>query len=37
MTRAELAFDVLKEKGIKVRYLRANVEFGPGDKFTIKE
>ena len=36
-TRAELAFDVLKEKGIKVRYLRANVEFGPGDKFTIKE
>lgn len=36
-TRAELAFDVLKEKGIKVRYLRANVEFGPGDKFAIKE
>ncbi len=36
-TRAELAFDVLKEKGIKVRYLRANVEFGPGDKLTIKE
>lgn len=36
-TRAELAFDVLKEKGIKVRYLRANVEFGPGDKVVIKE
>ncbi|MEI6599282.1 MAG: rhodanese-like domain-containing protein [Comamonadaceae bacterium] len=36
-TRAELAFDVLKEKGIKVRYLRANVEFGPGDKIAIKE
>jgi rhodanese-related sulfurtransferase len=36
-TRAELAFDVLKEKGIKVRYLRANVEFGPGDKVAIKE
>ena len=35
--RAELAFDVLKEKGIKVRYLRANVEFGPGDKVVIKE
>ena len=36
-TRAELAFDVLKEKGIKVRYLRASVEFGPGDKVAIKE
>jgi len=36
-TRAELAFDVLKEKGIKVRYLRANVDFGPGDKVVIKE
>lgn len=36
-TRAELAFDVLKEQGIKVRYLRANVEFGPGDKVVIKE
>ncbi|MFZ4480420.1 MAG: rhodanese-like domain-containing protein [Rhodoferax sp.] len=36
-TRAELAYDVLKEKGIKVRYLRANVEFGPGEKVVIKE
>ncbi|MGI9135438.1 MAG: rhodanese-like domain-containing protein, partial [Rhodoferax sp.] len=36
-TRAELAFDVLKEKGIKVRYLKANVEFGPGDQVAIKE
>lgn len=36
-TRAELAYDILKEKGIKTRYLRANVEFGPGNKFAIKE
>ena len=36
-TRAELAYDVLKEKGIKTRYLRANVEFGSGNKFAIKE
>lgn len=36
-TRAELAFDVLKAKGIKVRYLSANVEFGPGGKVAIKE
>jgi len=36
-TRAELAYDVLKEKGVKTRYLRANVEFGPGEKFAIKE
>lgn len=35
--RAELAYDILKEKGIKAHYLRANVEFGPGDKFAIKE
>ena len=36
-TRAELAFDILKEKGIKVRYLRANVEFDAANKATIKE
>ena len=36
-TRAELAYDILKEKGIKSRYLRANVEFGSGNKVAIKE
>ncbi len=36
-TRAELAYDILKEKGVKTRYLRASVEFGPGGKATIKE
>ena len=36
-TRAELAFDVLKQKGIAVRYLSANVEFGPGGKVVISE
>jgi len=36
-TRAELAYDILKEKGIKTRYLRANVEFGSGNKVAIKE
>lgn len=36
-TRAELAYDILKEKGIKTRYLRANVEFGSGNKVVIKE
>lgn len=36
-TRAELAHDILKEKGIKTRYLRANVEFGSGNKVVIKE
>jgi rhodanese-related sulfurtransferase len=36
-TRAEMAYDILKEKGIKVRYLRASIEFGPGNKTVIKE
>lgn len=36
-TRAELAYDVLKEKGIKVSYLRANVEFGPAGKVVITQ
>ncbi len=36
-TRSELAYDVLKEKGVKSRYLRANVEFAAGNKFAIKE
>lgn len=36
-TRAELAYDVLKERGVKARYLRASVEFGPADKVAIKE
>lgn len=36
-SRAELAHDILKEKGIKTRYLRANVEFGSGNKVVIKE
>jgi rhodanese-related sulfurtransferase len=36
-TRAELAFDILKEKGVMSRYLRANVEFGSGNKVVIKE
>lgn len=36
-TRAELAYDILKEKGIKSRYLRANVEFAAGNQAVIKE
>ena len=36
-TRAELAYDILKEKGIKARYLRANVEFLAGNQVLIKE
>ncbi len=36
-TRSELAYDILKEKGIKARYLRANVEFDTGNKAVIKE
>jgi rhodanese-related sulfurtransferase len=36
-TRAELAFDILKEKGIKARYLRANVDFDASNKAVIKE
>lgn len=36
-TRAELAFDILKAKGIRVQYLSANVEFGPGGKVSIRE
>ena len=36
-TRAEMAYDVLKEKGIKVQYLAANVEFASGNKWVIQE
>lgn len=36
-TRAELAYDILKEKGVKTRYLRANVEFAAGNRAVIKE
>jgi len=36
-TRSELAYDILKEKGIKARYLRANVEFLAGNEAVIKE
>ena len=36
-TRAELAYDILKEKGIMARYLRANVEFLAGNQVLIKE
>ena len=36
-TRSELAYDILKEKGIKARYLRANVEFDAANKAVIKE
>jgi rhodanese-related sulfurtransferase len=36
-TRSELAYDILKEKGIKARYLRANVEFLAGNQAVIKE
>jgi len=36
-TRAELAYDILKEKGIRSRYLRASVEFGPGNKVVVQE
>ncbi len=36
-TRSELAYDILKEKAIKARYLRANVEFPAGNKIVIKE
>ena len=36
-TRSELAYDILREKGIKARYLRANVEFDAANKAVIKE
>ncbi len=36
-TRAELAYDILKEKGVKTRYLRANVEFAAGNRAVIRE
>ncbi len=32
-----MAYDVLKEKGIKVQYLAANVEFASGNKWVIQE
>ena len=35
--RAEMAYDVLKEKGVKVQYLAANVEFASGNKWVIQE
>jgi rhodanese-related sulfurtransferase len=35
--RAEMAYDVLKEKGIKAQYLAANVEFASGNKWVIQE
>lgn len=36
-TRAELAYDILKGKGIQARYLRASVEFASGNRAVIKE
>jgi rhodanese-related sulfurtransferase len=36
-TRAEMAYDVLKERGIKAQYLAANVEFASGNKWVIQE
>ena len=36
-TRAEMAYDILKEKGIKAQYLGANVEFVSGNKWVIQE
>lgn len=36
-TRAEMAYDILKAKGIKAQYLRANVEFASGNKWVIQE
>ena len=36
-TRAEMAYDVLKEKGIKATYLLANVEFASGGKWVIQQ
>ena len=35
-TRAELAYDIAREKGINVRYLGASVEFGKDNKAVIK-
>ena len=36
-TRAEMAYDVLKAKGVKAQYLAANVEFASGNKWVIQE
>lgn len=36
-TRAEMAYDILKDKGGKIRYLKASVEFGPAGKAVIME
>ena len=36
-TRAEMAFDILKEKGIKARYLRASVAIGSDGRPVITE
>lgn len=36
-TRAEMAYDILKAKGIKAQYLIASVEFGSGNKWVIQE
>ncbi len=36
-TRAEMAYDVLKEKGVKAQFLMANVEFASGNKWVIQQ